>query len=294
VLLAALGLLSLAWPLGPATQLYPWRLAPLLVLLTQVYLARAFLRLLAGRPYDGLVRPTWLRLLCLTAGSGVLFLYHYRFARENHLLILGGILLAITLALGLARHLGRGRSLSAASCARLVAALFALAAWPALSEFGERSSLLMARPAAETTLYAWAADTDPESVFLIPPQLDDFRLQSRRAVVVDWKSTPLVPGEIEEWYERITAVSGGLPPRSPDEAARGYAGLTAEVFRRLAVQFGASYVVSERSQAGLPDEWPVVFQNERFQVRSRPPRTSKPAATPPGAERFHPAAGGNQ
>ena len=75
-------------------------------------------------------------------------------------------------------------------------------------------------------LYAWAADTASDAVFVVPPELEEFRLRSARAVVADWKSTPILPEEVMEWYERMVAISG-RPVSGVEDASDAYREMTA-------------------------------------------------------------------
>jgi hypothetical protein len=129
-----------------------------------------------------------------------------------------------------------------------------------------RHSNLLAAETPEAQLYDWARTTGKDSVFLIPPDLDGFRLSSRRAVVVDWKSTPFAGTQLEEWYRRIDAVSGMTHPRTPAQAVAGYAGLSGSRLADLAETYGASYVVLREPTRQPPPAWQTVFANGRYAV----------------------------
>ncbi|MCP4602315.1 MAG: hypothetical protein GY847_17665 [Proteobacteria bacterium] len=58
-------------------------------------------------------------------------------------------------------------------------------------------------------IYSWIRKKTPsDAVFLIPPGLKNFRLQTRRAVFVDIKSCPMKGEELIEWRRRLLAVVG--------------------------------------------------------------------------------------
>lgn len=63
-------------------------------------------------------------------------------------------------------------------------------------------------PDSRVDIYEWIQEnTDVKSVFQTPLYFEDFRLKAQRAMVVDWKSTPVDPEGLSEWYRRILAVS---------------------------------------------------------------------------------------
>lgn len=57
-----------------------------------------------------------------------------------------------------------------------------------------------------------------DAVFLVPPGMDNFRLEAKRAIFVDWKCCPMKGDEIAEWARRMNAAMG--TKRLP---AKGYA-----------------------------------------------------------------------
>ncbi|NNM03668.1 MAG: hypothetical protein HKO65_01090, partial [Gemmatimonadetes bacterium] len=57
---------------------------------------------------------------------------------------------------------------------------------------------------AEREAFDWIrSNTDPEAVFLIPPDLSNFRLFTGRGAVADLRTFPMTPVEIVEWYDRL-------------------------------------------------------------------------------------------
>lgn len=46
-------------------------------------------------------------------------------------------------------------------------------------------------------------NTNPQAIFLAPPDFGDMRVVPKRAIVVDWKSFPFNEKDMSEWYERI-------------------------------------------------------------------------------------------
>lgn len=71
---------------------------------------------------------------------------------------------------------------------------------------------------------AWAKENTPgEAVFLIPPDLEEFRVLSQRAVVVDWKNVPYRNAELRDWFDRIARTTNlaSLRPFIHEDEIRG-------------------------------------------------------------------------
>jgi hypothetical protein len=267
-------------------QMYVWRLAPIVVLLAQIYSARMIAGEVAaeagstkgpagaGRAAGRwLLPPVWRALFVIVAGECFVYYYYLRHRDRLVLEVLGGILLLGVAACAVRRLQARAPFAPRLGTVRrsrrpisVVAALAGAALlFVAFQGFTGHSNLPVAAT-PESQLYSWARTaTDPAAVFLIPPDLDGFRLASQRAVVVDWKSTPFAPRELEEWYRRIDAVSGGTRPRTEAQAAAGYTALGSSSLAGLADVYAASYAVA-RDPAGAPPACRVVFDNGRYEV----------------------------
>src|SRR5262249_27630446 len=119
------------------------------------------------------------------------------------------------------------------------------------------------------SLFAWCRNsTDANAIFAVPPELSAFRLEARRAVVVDWKCLPLLPRDQLEWLRRHEQQSGGLISSGAD-AIRGYAAMDARRAARLSRDFGAEYIVipfqsSSTREQGMTE----VFRNSHYRVLS--------------------------
>ncbi len=120
---------------------------------------------------------------------------------------------------------------------------------------------------ARNELYSWArTGTDPGAVFLIPPNLEQFRLLGRRAVVISWKDVPLGPEEILQWYGRIDDISGGILPESFSETKRGYAALDDRQIEQLVQKYDVDYVVRGILKTSPIAEGQEVFRNTDYFV----------------------------
>ncbi len=126
------------------------------------------------------------------------------------------------------------------------------------------SSLLREGGAKSDDLLAWMRNETPiDAVFLTPPDVDTFRFYGQRAIVVDWKSTPMVPGELVEWLRRLSDVCG--QPIESRRDLRGYGDLDRAHLERLKAKYHLSYaIVSRGDERKLGYE--TVFKNHRYAV----------------------------
>lgn len=121
---------------------------------------------------------------------------------------------------------------------------------------------------AEASLYSWVRENTPSgTVFIIPPDMAPFRLETGRAVVVDWKCMPLMPRDQVEWARRHERHAGHAVS-SLEDALTAYDGMTAQAAMSLAGEFGATYIVTRRERhRGDLTPCEQVFSNDRFEVR---------------------------
>ena len=108
-------------------------------------------------------------------------------------------------------------------------------------------SALGLRPTPPRPLEEWARSATPrDAVFAVPPSWDGFRSQAQRAIVINYKAFPFLPGLEAEWLKRMVATAPITLP------ARGYPGmldsldyaflqLSASELREIGQQYGASY-----------------------------------------------------
>ncbi len=128
------------------------------------------------------------------------------------------------------------------------------------------STLIQGFDRHEEDLFAWIREHTPKTArFLQPPMMERFRLTAQRAIVVDWKSPPLLPGEFLEWYERLGKVSGVTKPRSAGQAQSGYARLDTKRLEQLKAEFDVDFIVLAAGHR-LAQEYPVAYRNPRYVV----------------------------
>ncbi|MGH7177703.1 MAG: DUF6798 domain-containing protein, partial [Tepidisphaeraceae bacterium] len=100
----------------------------------------------------------------------------------------------------------------------------------------------------------WARDplnTPLDAVFLVPPQETAFRLYAQRAIVVNFKHVPHLPGEIAQWWRTLSDVIGtddvssltGDYVATLRELGNRYDSRSPQELWSLAQRHGARYIV---------------------------------------------------
>jgi hypothetical protein len=123
---------------------------------------------------------------------------------------------------------------------------------------------------AEAELYEWTKTTEKGTRFVVPLWLANFRLRGERAIIVDWKSTPVDPDGLVEWYRRVQDVSGVEGLDSSDAAYAGYLKMDEDRLRYLVDVYDIDYAVLQVGMELPSNTFPLVFQNEKFAVLELP------------------------
>jgi len=131
-----------------------------------------------------------------------------------------------------------------------------------------RSSLiheLAGRP--EVELIDWMRTRSPrDAVFLTPPDVESLRFRGQRAIVVDWKATPIIPRELIAWHDRLNDVCG-REVKSADDLAN-YDALDRERLEQLKAKYHLDYVVVRRGNEERLGEYRVELKNDAYVVLS--------------------------
>lgn len=253
------------------SKLFFWRLAPFFVLLSQI----AFIASLAGnasrhRNTGGSQSKPKIFLWLL----GILLICTW-YLRTYSLFSIN--ILALTFSLAVLSFLFFGRRIPWPShqglynskfsrCILLGGFAFFLI-FQLTTVFFDRSTLINGSPGEqETTLYRWVKTTSASSRFLIPPDLISFRLHGERAVVVDWKSTPIDPEGLIQWYERIKDIAGTQEVYSLADAKHGYSEMDLARLRLLTKKYDLTHAVLYPKESRVIDTLPIVFKNRKFLV----------------------------
>jgi len=113
----------------------------------------------------------------------------------------------------------------------------------------------------------WARDQTPmDAGFIVPPGQRGFRVDSHRTVYVDWNDgTQNFFNQAfgPEWLKRMEKVGFSGDPGTMN---KGYRTLTAENFQAIASELTASSQVYAVLFQDTKAAFPVVFQNDKYQV----------------------------
>jgi hypothetical protein len=268
--------LTTATYIPKVAQLFVWRLAPFSDLLCQIFVALTVVRVaLEPRFARRFGFASWASAL---AGFGVLLMFtgnHKDKELVTLLLVIGLPFVAVIAGTELAarwRHRISFERIAPAwhrfgpwvlgvACAVLVVPR----ARPALKNAMQRSTLLKGLPKADSELYAWMRNSTPKDAqFLSPPDMETVRYHGQRAIVVDWKSTPILPGELVEWRNRLVDVTGRPQFRGAADLG-AYGSLDQARLDQLKQKYHVQYVILRRGrERGLQGE--RVFENAAFVV----------------------------
>ena len=138
----------------------------------------------------------------------------------------------------------------------------------AVHRFPMSTRALMPLPEGLASLFEWVRETtSKDALFVVPIDLQRFRLHTRRSIVVDWKGNAFRRKDIEEWFRRLGAVCGVSNARSYRELYRGYLALDGKRARQLADEFGAEYlVVKAFEHKGHLDDLEKVYSQFGFSI----------------------------
>jgi hypothetical protein len=248
------------------SQLYFWRLVPFSMLLVLAMgCVGAVLRL--ERPEIRLGGIKWIAAVLLVAVSIYqAWNYHQGWYRELATLLLTAI--ALTVLFG-----ARPFWFTDVSSVRrkqfikwFAIVLCCIGVFDPFADFGKKSSLVTGLPPNEAALYEWIKrETNLNDVFLTPASLENFRLNARRAIVVDFKSTPVLADELVEWYRRLETVTGVLGFSKKPDADEGYRNMDDSRLRIIAEKYHIDYVLVQGASAPSRfKEYQQVYENSGF------------------------------
>lgn len=258
------GLALSAAGVRPVTQLFAWRLAPHAELVLQIAAAAAVLRVVAE---PGLARRFGAASIALVVG-GVALLSTHELLGKNPALpaILLAILVVVAVFVVLGLTPARAHLPRYAPIALAVLCLGGVGVETSLrfKTTREKSSILTGINRHERELTTWMRQNTPKDArFLTAPGIETLRYHSQRSIVVDWKSNPIVPGEVLEWIRRLEDVCG-RPIRGAGDLG-GYDSMDRARLERLKAKYQLDFVVVNRGRERALG-YPTVWANGRFVV----------------------------
>jgi len=219
-------------PLLFVTRLFVWRIAPLPQLAGQL-VAFASVRGLARRDAP---RPSLGRLVVLAIGLVAIVVNAFQRPVANYPDVIVAVLIGCGVAIALRREV---------VLAVLAIAVCGYALVSARTELARPMLFSSYEPQVST----WARTATPtDAVFLVPPYRIEFRLMSRRAIVVDTKSPPMYLDELVAWYRRLCAIADAPELVTLDEAGTRYDALAPDKLVHVARAFGAGYVLVQKTR----------------------------------------------
>lgn len=158
----------------------------------------------------------------------------------------------VPLVLSIAESRGRSISPGTSLITLFACAIIAIVGWDHWLGWGMTPEQV---DADYRKICSWAEESTPvDVVFLVPPAETAFRLEAKRAIVVNFKHVPQLGGEILEWLKRLEAVLGTSDLKSfPRDYVRTlsalderYAAREPEELIGVARAYSARYVVVPR------------------------------------------------
>ncbi len=292
---------SSLWETRSVNMLFAWRLMPHVeLLLVALYVAGLAESL--SNPYR-LFRAGPAAIASLAAGFATLAVfgaYHSRAAIPKTVMGVGFASLfgmgVVALLSAATRWIGtkpfriarRVAPWVLAACASVLVYKHAEAKNP---EAKKKSNLYSGGDKSMKELCGWVIKkTSKDAVFLTPPDLESFRFQCERAIIVDWKTPPIVPKDLLAWITRLEDVTGRKKITSRKDLS-GYSSLDDARLDKLRAKYQIDYVVirSGRKPYGLKP----VFTTRGFSVFDmRQAQATEAAAeveTPPTIENVEPS-----
>ncbi len=266
--------------IAPVSRLFLWRLASFGMLLAAIMVVLGALRLIAApRDCPRPERPEWTALI---AGLALLpMLSQFGNAPKGQVVTTGGqspeilLLSALLLLAGLRMLTGKPLLRNPVPAGCLLAATLGVTLLVQPNDgHGSRYSLLTpaAAPSDETALYYAARRLSPaDAQFLVPPDLEYFRLKAGRAIVVDFKAVPMNRSSILGWYQRLADISGVARPADMEQVARGYDRIDTARLEVLRRKYDLGYLVVTTGQKIDPPGWSEIYRNASYRLLAHEP-----------------------
>jgi hypothetical protein len=255
------------------SKLFFWRMAPFSVILSQIIFSAAIINHALSHQKEITVRFLITFGLLLLGYLFILRWYSYSYdLTSSKTFLLLGILFIVNIFFlrNIITIKVSPNLLSKNAIIIYCLGMFSLTyAYQFNSAFYQSSTLINDFPRkTEKDLYQWVKTTKQSELFLIPPNMHNFRLHSERAIIVDWKSTPIDPNGLIEWHQRIKDITGLDDIQLYKEVKAAYLTLDKDRLIFLKKKYGINYAVIYRANKSLGHNIKEVFKNEMFIVVS--------------------------
>lgn len=234
----------------------PWRLACIVMLGGLSFGAAGLAHGWRRDPASRSALPWWVLAYAALVLSAVCGTTRMRWA----VLVAG----AVPIVVSWVRNLSSGSTANVFSVLPLAVLLVGMGP-VALAEL--RKSHVDIRPIERTrsNVYSWAQSNTPlDSLWAVPLDWKDFRLNAQRAIVVDWSATPFYPADVIEWHRRMRDLTGLSDIRTADQVSAAYEAMDCDRIDYLRKTYGIDYVAT-RSSAQLPCG-SAAYRDSRFVV----------------------------
>lgn len=107
--------------------------------------------------------------------------------------------------------------------------------------------------------------TQPDALFLTPPDWGSFRLTAERAILVDWKTFSFQDAVMQDWHQRLEAVHG-LPQGKtwrPGELEQRYRQISDGTLMRLRREYGIDYAIL---YSDTPTSLDTVYKTRSYRI----------------------------
>ncbi|PIN89502.1 hypothetical protein COU57_05900 [Candidatus Pacearchaeota archaeon CG10_big_fil_rev_8_21_14_0_10_32_14] len=106
-------------------------------------------------------------------------------------------------------------------------------------------------------------NTPKNSIFIVPPRMESFRIGAQRAIVVDLKSFPFNEKDMVEWAQRMEDIThvNKSDPKFYSKVEDGYNSLTEEEIVALGQKYDADYIIFQKPKSL---DLKVIYENEKY------------------------------
>ncbi len=246
-------LFSSLWEMRTINMMFAWRVMPHVELLSAALFLAGVAQVAQQPEHLWRAGPSAFGMVVVGATMlGVFGAYHGRAGLAKTVLaiiIVAFAGAALTTALNVAVDRTRGKPVSWAG--KLMPWILTLCALVAVvhearaknRDLSKTSNLYNGGDRPMNELCGWVKTQTPkDAVFLTPPDNESFRFQCERAIVVDWKTTPIIPADLLEWIRRLQDVTGKETITSRSDLG-GYALLDDGRLDKLRRKYNIDFVV---------------------------------------------------